>query len=506
MEKPRLSRDHHLPTTTHVKHHPEYTDKTATTAAAIAPEVREGDVSVFGLAPGVTTRDITPVGIVAIAFNICNSWTAIAASLAIAIASGGTISLIYGMIVSFVMFLSTGLSLAELAAVYPTAGGQYHFTSILAPARYSKGLSYFCGMTAVFSWIALCAAVSISTAQPLIALVQLFKEDYVPKDWHYFLVFEALLTMVFLYNIFALKRTPWVHDIGFALTMTLFIVVTITCVSLAHPKKDNDFVWNTWVNGSGWPAGVCFLTGLVTPCFMFAGIDSAMHLAEEVQTPARIIPRAIVSSIVVGFVSAFAYTIGMLYCIKDFDAVLNSPTNFSILEVYRQATGSRGAAGAFCVGSILIGCFVLNACQQTASRLTWSFARDNGIVFSNLVRRIHPKLEVPVNALIVNWAIVVITGVIYVASSTAFNALVGTGMILQQVSFAIPTALLIYHKRSSDYLPSNAPFRLPSILGWAANISTIIFSVVIFIFFQIPVTLPVTGSNMSKSLLSDRSF
>lgn len=40
----------------------------------------------------------------------------------------------------FIMVGACAATLAELASVYPTAGGQYHWTSILAPAKWSRGL------------------------------------------------------------------------------------------------------------------------------------------------------------------------------------------------------------------------------------------------------------------------------------------------------------------------------------------------------------------------------
>lgn len=73
-------------------------------------------------------------------WNICNSWAAVAGTLAISIASGGSVSLLYGIVVIFVLGGACALTMAELAAVYPTSGGQYHWTSILAPERASRGL------------------------------------------------------------------------------------------------------------------------------------------------------------------------------------------------------------------------------------------------------------------------------------------------------------------------------------------------------------------------------
>jgi choline transport protein len=71
---------------------------------------------------------------------ISNSWAGIAATFALAIAQGGPVTLIYGPIIMFLLVGACAASLAELASVYPTAGGQYHWVSILAPERWSRGL------------------------------------------------------------------------------------------------------------------------------------------------------------------------------------------------------------------------------------------------------------------------------------------------------------------------------------------------------------------------------
>jgi choline transport protein len=71
---------------------------------------------------------------------ISNSWAGIAATLALAVAQGGPVTLIYGPVIMFVLVGACAASLAELASVYPTAGGQYHWVSILAPERWSREL------------------------------------------------------------------------------------------------------------------------------------------------------------------------------------------------------------------------------------------------------------------------------------------------------------------------------------------------------------------------------
>ena len=39
-----------------------------------------------------------------------------------------------------IMYGAVALSLSEMAARYPTAGGQYHWTALLAPEKWKRGL------------------------------------------------------------------------------------------------------------------------------------------------------------------------------------------------------------------------------------------------------------------------------------------------------------------------------------------------------------------------------
>jgi choline transport protein len=147
----------------------------------------------------------------------------------------------------------------------------------------------------------------------------------------------------------------------------------------------------------------------------------------------------------------------------------------------------------------MMALFALNGSHQTASRLTWSFARDNALFGSQWLNKISPKQEVPIAALVFNFAIMFVIGCIYLGSTSAFNAFVGTGLILQHVTYAIPAALLMFRKRSSVWLLPNRSFRLPSIIGWFANTITVLFAIFVLIFYCFPVAMPITGSNMSES-------
>lgn len=110
----------------------------------------------------------------------------------------------------------------------------------------------------------------------------------------------------------------------------------------------------------------------------------------------------------------------------------------------------------------------------------------------------NARHEAPIWALWANGFVVFIIGCVYLGSSTAFNAFIGVGSILQLVTFAFPAALLLARGRPARLLPRSLTFGLPHAFGWIANLFTVGFALICLIFWDLPAVLPVTGSNMSK--------
>ena len=233
-------------------------------------------------------------------------------------------TLIYGIFVTTFIYLCISLVLAELASVYPTAGGQYHFTSILAPEGINRLLSYICGWVTAFCWIATGAAVLTITSYQLAAVVTFYDEAMLAHSWQVFLVYQALSLLCLLYNIFLIKRWPATHMFGFVLSLAMFVAIFIGLLARSKPKATSTFVWDSFINYTGWPDGVCFMTGLLTPFFMYGGIDGSLHLAEEADNPRKVVPRVAVGVVIVGFLTAFPFAVVLLYSLSDFEAIITS--------------------------------------------------------------------------------------------------------------------------------------------------------------------------------------
>jgi choline transport protein len=82
-------------------------------------------------------------------------------------------------------------------------------------------------------------------------------------------------------------------------------------------------------------------------------------------------------------VTAFGFTICLLYCLGDYNAALETPTGLPIIQVFYGATKSVPATNTL-MSFILIVTAVGNFSNvASVSRLAWAFARDGGLPFSS---------------------------------------------------------------------------------------------------------------------------
>lgn len=93
--------------------------------------------------------------------------------------------------------------------------------------------------------------------------------------------------------------------------------------------------------------------------------------------------------------------------------------------------------------------------------------RDGGLPFSKFFSRVHPKLELPLNALLLTLALDVIFGCIFLGSSSAFNAILSASVVALGVSYAIPVLINCIRGRR---MLGERPFVLPGPIGWIANL------------------------------------
>lgn len=158
-------------------------------------------------------------------------------------------------------------------------------------------------------------------------------------------------------------------------------------------------------------------------------------MAEELPNPRTNIPKAIFAQYAVGITTALLYLITIFYSVNDLDSLFSNPWPFPLAELYRQATNSHaGSLGLLIV--IVLPTFCTNiGCYITSGRMLWTLGRDDATPFSAWIGKIDKRWGNPFNATITCGMINTILGVVYIGSSTAFSAFVGSFIVMSSFSY-----------------------------------------------------------------------
>ncbi|SPO23621.1 related to Choline permease [Ustilago trichophora] len=452
----------------------------------------------------IEVKHFSTLALIGLCYCILNSWTAASASLSIALISGGPSVTLWGMVVAFTGVMATALSMAEICHVFPTTGGQYHWSFLLSPPRYRYTVAYFTGWISVAGWVALTATASSLAGQFIVGIIALLHPNYESQPWHIFLVYVAFSLGAWCINAFGVRLLDTLNRTAMIWSLLGALVIMITCLARATPNyQDAKFVFGKFVNETGWNNGVAWILGLLQAAFSLLGSDGATHLIDEIDQPSINAPRAMILAVAIGASSTFIVLMVFLFVLKDFDGVISSPAG-PLLEIIYQAVGNRAGAVCLLMFPVCSMAFTATALLTTSSRMTQAFARDKGLPFSNILARISARNEVPIPSLVLTTLWVIVFGCIYLGSSSALNAILSSSVVLLQFSYIIPITLLLLRGRQvldDEANDGKRRFDLGRRLGPMINTFAVLFVLFTDVFFLLPPELPTTGSSMNYTVV-----
>ncbi|KAL9106305.1 MAG: hypothetical protein Q9227_008640 [Pyrenula ochraceoflavens] len=387
-------------------------------------------------------RNFSTLSMLGLAFAILNSWTALSASLSLALPSGGPTSVIWGLVTAGICNLCLAASLAEFLSAYPSAAGQYHWVAVISWKRWVPLLSWVTGWVNMSGWIALVATGGLLGSQLIVGIIGFMHANYDPQRWQQFLIYTGYTLAAFFINAFGTSALPLVTKGAFTWSIVGFTVICITLLACSSGDfQGGDFVYRKFINETGWPDGIAWLLGLLQGGLGLTGFDAVAHMIEEIPFPTIEGPKIMIEFPLICLLFA---TIGIM---------------------------------------------------TTSSRMTYAFARDGGLPLSRYFAHVHPKLLLPLNSLILTTVLVEIFGLIFLGSSSAFNAITAASVVALGISYAIPPSINML--RGRRMLPASRPFKLPGPFGWVCNIIGVVYVIVTTVLFVFPPELPVNGSNMN---------
>jgi amino acid transporter len=326
---------------------------------------------------------------------------------------------------------------AALAAKIPLAGYSYQWASRLANPIVGWWLGW---MSFAFLTI---VTVSVDYAFVQVAFQPLLGLDYTPLS-------AALITLAVIaaQALLIIYSTPIVTRINNLAVGTEVIgllgltVVLLGAALLLTKFRHFDNLGSTGiVPGAGWWGWLGpFMLATLLGAYTIVGFESASNLAEETHEPRKVVPNAMVRSVVLSGIIGMVFLIGLTVVIRDLPAASGeaAPVAFVMKDVL---------GGFFEKLFLLFICVSIFACGMvimvTNSRLTWSMARDRRLPGHQALKGVPRPTGGPLGATVL---VAVLSGLIVLVlrnntdalftlftSSTLMPALLYAGTVLLYV-------------------------------------------------------------------------
>lgn len=414
-------------------------------------------------------RKLTAVLIVGLGFSLMGVPFGILSTLWISLVDGGNVTMLYGWLLVGFFSLCVVLSLCEIIAKYPTAGGVYHFSSILSTPKYASISSWFTGWFLLIGNWTYAVSVMFSGSQFILAIFGL-KDVYYKEDVTFVLgVFFIMLTLVGFINFKFSRYLEHINKICIFWSISTVIVIDILLIAFSKRKNSLASIFTSFDNSrSGWPDPLAFMVGLQLSSFTLTGYGMLFSMTDEVKTPEKTMPRGAVSAMVMSILQGLFFIVPILVIIPNLSVVLDEhPEIMPIDLVFKTATKSYIVS--FLLVVLLIGTVMFQAIGSltTASRSTYAFARDGGLPFKQLWVEVDSveDSKIPKNALFLSMGICAVFSLLALISPSAFNAFMGASVISLALANGIPIFCSMLNGRQKI---KGSAFRLRYV-GWVLN-------------------------------------
>ncbi|KAM7188891.1 Amino acid/polyamine transporter I [Naviculisporaceae sp. PSN 640] len=441
-------------------------------------------------------RNFRFISTLGFACTLMSTWEIGLMTSMFALLNGGTAGLIWGYLIVWVGYLMVFASMAELASLSPTSGGQYHWVSEFAPAGCQKFLSYCSGWVSVLGWQVGLASLTFLVGTMIQGLIVLGNPDYHPEGWHGTLLVIAIAAFCILFNTFLAKRLPMIEGMILIFHILGFFAVLVPLWVLA-PRGDPAQVFTSFLNLGGWQTnGLSFMVGLLAPVYTLIGADSAVHMAEEIKDASIVLPRAIMWAAVMNGALGWIMIITFAFTLGDVFSILASPTHYPFIQVFYDVTKSH--AGTVIMTSIII-VNITSACISTVatvSRQTWSFARDGGLPGASFISKVQPGWNIPLNSVLLTFLITALLSLINIGSHVAFNAIGSMATTAILGTYIISFTCMVLRRLRGPLPPCRWSLGK---YGMFINLGAIAFLLIVWIFIFFPIS---TGEALTPETMN----
>jgi amino acid transporter len=412
--------------------------------AVPAPESADSDVSLLhkmGYAQELSRR-MGAFSNFAVSFSLICILSGGITSFQLGLSAAGGASIGLGWPLGSVFALVVAAAMAQIASSYPTAGGLYHWSSILGGKTWGWLTAWFNLLGLVF----VVAAINFGTWDPFFRtlIAPMFGVKPESLGWWHQTIFLTVITasQAFL-NHRGIRIASKITDISGYLIFVVTVILVASLVIYSPVKVDFSrlvtFTNFTGVDGGQWPAqtmAMAFLSGLLLTAYTITGFDASAHTSEETHDAARNVPRGIVKSVLWSTLFGYVLVCSFVLVMPDIGAAIKQGTGFFEAILAPIPTPLR------IVIELLL--FFINyvcglAAVTSTSRMMFAFARDGGLPGSRFLRKVNahrtPGIAIWVSAVL---------AIVITLYGDAFSVLSAGSAVFLFISYAMPVAAGIF--------------------------------------------------------------
>lgn len=418
----------------------------------------------FGYAQELGRR-MSGFGNFALSFMIIGLFWAVCINIQQGFSTAGMIGITGIWLVGCVIAFATAASLGEISSAIPTAGGLYHWSSILGGRGWGWGTAWINLLAYTFAVAGSDVAVYLLFNQ--MALGWVFHIDTASWGyWQQVIGVAIILGSQAVLNHMGVRMLARIGEFGAYVTLAgavLLIAVMLWNIhpaNLAHLFDYHNYTGDT--GGGAAPAThnnvLVFGYALLLPLWIITAYDASAHTSEETVDAARAVPRAMINSALLSGVLGFVMLVVFALAMKDPNAIAGQGAN-AFATLFDQVQAPTLVKDFVSVAMVLAA-YICGAVGLTGySRAVFAFSRDRGL--PPILRRVSHRFLTPAPAI---WtcALLCLLATLY---SSAFAALAAGTALFYQLSYGMAILAAMF-ARDRIY----GPFRLG---GWSKPLGVI---------------------------------
>ncbi|MGV3548891.1 amino acid permease [Rhizobium sp.] len=371
-------------------------------------------------------------------------------SLAQATSGVGGAAIGIGWLVGCFVSLVFAVGMAQIASAYPTAGGLYHWGSIL-------GNRFTGWLTAWFNLLGLVTVLGAINVGTYYFFMGSFGTPYLglADDITVRIIFLAIITgLQALVNHMGIGLTAKLTDFSGYLIFATSIALTVVCLAVADSYDIGRLF--TFTNYSGdagasvWPQSdsmwYVFALGLLLPIYTITGYDASAHTSEETVKAAESVPRGMISSVLWSALFGYIMLCSFVLMIPNMDDAAKQGWNVFFWAMDAQV---NWVVKDILYLAILVSQWLCGLATVTSvSRMIFAFSRDGGLPASRALAKVSPTYRTPVAA---TWTGAILSvlfvwgsSLISIGETPVYTIVVSCTVIFLFFSFAIPIVLGLF--------------------------------------------------------------